>query len=108
MGLEDFRESKTASRAHEKSIWLLLGTPTDVCDPGGDAIQAIKEVLAGSSIEVTNVDFFALRAEQKIFNELKRRLESDLTYVRVIPVANRKVLHKQIEATARREAPSAH
>ncbi len=107
-GLEDFRESGVASKAKVRSIWLFLGSAKDGCQSGADAAEAVKEALAESPIEVTHVDFFALRAERKSFEALRRRMEQVARYVRVIQVANKPALQKTIEATALRESASGH
>ncbi len=108
MGVEDFRESGIASKAKVRSIWLFLGSASDGCQSGADAVEAVREALAESPIEVTHVDFFALRTEQKSFDALRKRMEGVADYVRVIRVANAPALHKTIEATARRESRSDH
>jgi hypothetical protein len=107
MGLNDFHESKTASGATEQSIWLFLGTPTDVCQPGADVVEAIKAVLdRDSEIKVSHVDFFALKTEQKTFEQMKDELESLGAFVSVVRAASTTALHAKIVSAARREAPS--
>jgi hypothetical protein len=107
-GVEDFRESDIASKAKVRSIWLFLGSAVDGCLSGADAAEAVREALAESPIEVTHVDFFALRAERKKFDALRRRMERVAGYVRVIQISSKPALRKTIEATARRESPSDH
>ena len=108
MGVEDFRESGVASKAKVRSIWLFLGSVSDGCRSGADAVEAVREALAESPIEVTHVDFFALHAEQKSFEALRRRMERVANFVRVIQVADTPTLRKTVEAVSRRESPSDH
>jgi hypothetical protein len=106
MGLEDFHRSGVASKAKVRTIWLILGSAADGCQSGQDAAEAVKDALAGSPIGVTHVDFFALRTEQKSFEELRRRMEKIAGYVRVIRVANETDLRLTVEQTALRESAS--
>jgi hypothetical protein len=107
MGVNDFRESDTASSAKVRSIWLILGTAKDGCVAGRDTVEELKGALVDSPAGLSHVDFFALRAEKASFEQLKRRVESVAVFVRVLPVVqNRKALREKLEETARREAPS--
>jgi hypothetical protein len=109
MALNDFRESKTASGATERSIWLFLGTPTNVCGPETDVVEAIKGALAGSkSVGVSYVDFFALKTEQKTFEKMQDELEKLGAYVNVVLAPDARALREKVVSAARRETPSTH
>lgn len=111
MGVNDFLESHTASSAKVQSIWLFLGTAKDGCVPGRDVVEELKAALVDSpDVNLSHVDFFALRAEKTSFQRLQKRIASLAEVVRVLSVPqnvqNSSGLRETIEETARREAPS--
>ena len=111
MGVNDFLESDTASSSKVQSIWLFLGTATDGCTPGRDIVDELKTALqAQPDVNLSHVDFFALRAEKTSFERLQKRIASLAEVVRVLSapqnVQGANDLRETIEEAARREAPS--
>jgi hypothetical protein len=109
VGVNDFLNSKTASSAKTRTIWLLLGTATDDCASSRGIAQNLKRALGESAVTLSWIDFFALKSEEKSFEKLERSVAAALSEkvaVSIVRVDNAKMLQKKLDEASFRERPS--
>jgi hypothetical protein len=104
MGVDDFREVEEAASAKARSIWLFLGTAKDDCHE--DTVSELETAVDNHLVEVSHIDFFALRAEKTSFRRLRKRLERLSNSFRGFNVRDEDELRKIVRNAARREQPS--
>lgn len=103
-GTDDFQRFKIARSAHVQSIWLFIGGARNACEPNAPPLgPALKRALIDSPAQVSYVDLFVLRGDNKGYANLRRSVESLGSAFTVSRVATEAGLRNAVERTSNRE-----